>query len=76
MNLPDGQKILLRVDPTLPLHEIKEQICKQKKYIDSNRYTLRLPNKLDVPLLLGLSLAEYKTNQITLVHLKHGKRIL
>jgi hypothetical protein len=76
VNLPDGQKILLRVDPTLPLHEIKEQICKQKKYIDSNRYTLRLPNKLDVPLLLGLSLAEYKTNQITLVHLKHGKRIL
>ncbi len=73
MNLPDGQKILLRVDPTLPLHEIKEQICKQKKYIDSNRYTLRLPTKLDVPLLLGLSLAEYKTNQITLVHLKHGK---
>jgi len=76
VNLPDGQKILLRVDPTLPLHEIKEQICKQKKYIDSNRYTLRLPNKLDVPLLLGLSLAEYKTNQITLVHLKHGKQIL
>ncbi|CAF0872357.1 unnamed protein product [Adineta ricciae] len=71
VNLPDAQKILLRVDPTLPLHEIKEQICKQKRYVDSNRYTLRLPHKLDEPLLLGLSLAEYKTNEITLVRLKH-----
>ena len=70
MNLPDAQKILLRVDPTLPMHEIKEQICKQKKYAHSNEYTLRLPNKIDHPLLLGLSLAEYKTNELTLVHLK------
>ncbi|CAF1041993.1 unnamed protein product [Rotaria sordida] len=70
INLPDGQKILLRIDPTLPLYEIKEQICKQKKYIDSNRYTLRLPNKLDQPLLLGSSLAEYKTNELTLVRFK------
>ncbi|CAF2590601.1 unnamed protein product [Rotaria sp. Silwood2] len=70
INLPDGQKILLRIDPTLPLYEIKEQICKQKKYVDSNRYTLRLPNKLEQPLLLGLSLAEYKTNELTLVHLR------
>ncbi|CAF1315005.1 unnamed protein product [Adineta steineri] len=71
VNLPDAQKILLRVDPTLPLHEIKEQICKQKKYIDPSRYTLCLPNKLDKPLLLGLTLAEYKTNELTLVNLKH-----
>ncbi|CAF2569464.1 unnamed protein product [Rotaria sp. Silwood2] len=70
VNLPDAQKVLLRIDPTLPLYEIKEQICKQKKYINSNEYTLRLPNKLDQPLLLGLSLAEYKTNEITLVHNK------
>jgi hypothetical protein len=68
VNLPDAQKILLRVDPTLPLFEIKEQICKQKKYIHSNQYTLRLPNKLDQPLLLGLSLAEYKTNELTLIY--------
>jgi hypothetical protein len=73
VNLPDAQKILIRVDPTLPLYEIKEQICKQKKYTDSNRYTLRLPNKLDQPLSLGLSLAECKTNELTLVHLKYGK---
>lgn len=71
MNLPDAQKILLRVDPTLPLHEIKELICKQKKYAHSNEYTLRLPNKLDQPLLLGLSLAEYKTNELTLVQQPH-----
>lgn len=68
INLPDAQKILIRVDPTLPLHEIKEQICKQKKYTHSNEYTLRLPNKLDQPLALGLSLAECKTNELTLVH--------
>ncbi|CAF3389141.1 unnamed protein product [Rotaria socialis] len=71
VNLPDGQKIILRIDPNLPLHEIKEQICKQKKYIDSNRYTLRIPTKPDQRLLLGLSLAEYKTNELTLVHLKN-----
>jgi hypothetical protein len=29
-----------------------------------------LPNKLDEPLLLGLSLAEYKTNELTLIHNK------
>lgn len=73
MNLPDGQKILLRVDPTLPLYEIKERICKQKKYSDSSRYTLCLPNKLDRPLLLGLSLAECKTNELNLMYLKLGK---
>ncbi|CAF0928822.1 unnamed protein product [Rotaria sp. Silwood1] len=70
VNLPDAQKILLRIDPILPLYEIKEQICKQKKYTNSNQYTLRLPNKLDQPLLLGLSLAEYKTNELTLIHNK------
>ncbi|CAF1138503.1 unnamed protein product [Rotaria sordida] len=70
VNLPDAQKILLRIDPTLPLYDIKEQICKQKKYINSNQYTLRLPNKLDQPLLLGLSLAEYKTNELTLIYNK------
>ena len=70
VNLPDAQKILLRIDPTLPLHEIREQICKQKKYSHSNQYTLRLPDKLDQPLLLGLSLAEYKTNELTLVYTK------
>jgi hypothetical protein len=53
------------------LHEIKEQICKQKKYIHSNQYTLRLPNKIDQPLALGLSLAEYKTNELTLIHNKN-----
>ena len=62
------------MDPTLPLHEIKEEICKQKKYTHSNEYTLRLPNKLDEPLLLGLSLAEYKTNELTLVHLEHVEK--
>ena len=72
MNLPDAQKILLRVDPTLPLFEIKEQICKQKKYQDSHRYTFRLPTKIDQNLLLGLSLAEYKTNELTLVYLRQG----
>ncbi len=46
-------------------------ICKQMKYIHSNEYTLRLPNKLDQPLALGLSLAEYKTNELTLIHSKH-----
>jgi len=61
---------LIRVDPTLPLHEIKEQICKQKKYTHSNEYTLRLPDKLDQPLALGLSLAECKTNELTLIHSK------
>ncbi|CAF3490257.1 unnamed protein product [Adineta steineri] len=73
VNLPDAQKILIRVDPTLPLYEIKEQICKQKKYIHSHQYTLRLPNKLDKPLLLGLSLAEYKTNELTLIFNKDGQ---
>ncbi|UJR28307.1 hypothetical protein I4U23_009552 [Adineta vaga] len=73
VNLPDAQKILLRVDPTLPLFEIKEQICKQKKYIHSNQYTLRLPDKLDQPLLLGLSLAEYKTNELTLIYNKDSQ---
>ncbi|CAF0851355.1 unnamed protein product [Adineta ricciae] len=73
VNLPDAQKILLRVDPTLPLYEIKEQICKQKKYTQSNKYTLRLPSKLDQPLLLGLSLAEYKTNELTLVYHKDSQ---
>ena len=53
------------------MYEIKEQICKQKKYIHSNEYTLRLPNKLDQPLALGLSLAEYKTNELTLIHNKN-----
>ncbi|CAF4719426.1 unnamed protein product [Rotaria sp. Silwood1] len=72
INLPDGQKILLRIDPTLPLYEIKEQICKQKKYTDSNRYILCYPDRLNQPLLLGLSLAEYKTNILTLVRLKQG----
>ncbi|CAF3774556.1 unnamed protein product [Rotaria magnacalcarata] len=71
VNLPDGQKIILRIDPNLPLYEIKEQICKQKKYTDTNRYTLRIPTKPDQRLLLGLSLAEYKTNELTLVHLKN-----
>ncbi|CAF4732004.1 unnamed protein product, partial [Rotaria magnacalcarata] len=64
VNLPDAQKILLRIDPTLSLQEIKEQICKQKKYTNSNEYTLRLPSKLDEPVSLGLSLAEYKTNEL------------
>lgn len=68
--MPDAQKILLRVDPTLPLHEIKEQICKQKKYTNSHEYTLCLPNKIEESLLLGLSLAECKTNELTLVHLR------
>ena len=31
---------------------------------------MRLPTKLDQPLLLGLSLASYKTNELTLVHQK------
>lgn len=53
------------------MYEIKEQICKQKKYTHSNHYTLRLPNKLDHPLALGLSLAEYKTNELTLIYNKH-----
>ncbi|CAF1257651.1 unnamed protein product [Rotaria magnacalcarata] len=70
VNLPDAQKILLRIDPTLSLQEIKEQICKQKKYTNSNEYTLRLPSKLDEPVSLGLSLAEYKTNELTLLHQK------
>ncbi|CAF0962471.1 unnamed protein product [Didymodactylos carnosus] len=74
VNLPDQQKILLRVDPTLPLYELKEQICKQKHYSDTTKYTLRLPSKLQEPLLLGLSLAEYKTNELTLVHIKHDER--
>ncbi|CAF4762082.1 unnamed protein product, partial [Rotaria magnacalcarata] len=38
---------------------------------DTNRYTLRIPTKPDQRLLLGLSLAEYKTNELTLVHLKN-----
>jgi hypothetical protein len=70
VNLPDGQKILLRVDPTLPLYEIKEKICKQKKYADSSRYTLCLPSRPDKPLLLGLSLAECKTNELNLMYLR------
>lgn len=70
INLPDGQKILLRVDPNLPLYEIKERICKQKKYQDSNRYSLSLPSKPEKPLLLGLSLAECKTNELNLVYLR------
>ena len=64
---------MLRVDPTLSLHEIKEQICQQKKYTHSNQYTFCLPNKLNQPLLLGLSLAEYKTNELTLVYNKNFK---
>ncbi|CAF0854504.1 unnamed protein product [Didymodactylos carnosus] len=74
VNLPDQQKILLRVDPTLPLYEIKEQICKQKQYTDTSKYTLRLPTKLHDPLLLGLSLAEYKTNELMLVHVKQDEK--
>lgn len=70
INLPDGQKILLRVDPNLPLYEIKERICKQKKYKDSARYSLSLPSKPEKPLLLGLSLAECKTNELNLVYLR------
>jgi len=70
INLPDGQKILLRVDPNLPLYEIKERICKQKKYKDSARYSLSLPSRPEKPLLLGLSLAECKTNELNLVYLR------
>lgn len=73
INLPDGQKILLRVDPNLPLYEIKERICKQKKYKDSARYSLSLPSRPEKPLLLGLSLAECKTNELNLVYLRSGK---
>lgn len=67
--------MILRIDPTLPLYEIKEQICKQKKYANSNLYTLRLPTRVEQPLLLGLSLAEYKTKELTLVRLHQGKFI-
>ncbi|VVC25140.1 Hypothetical protein CINCED_3A013702 [Cinara cedri] len=66
VHLPRNQLYVARISPKTQLSQILKQVCFEKN-LDSAKYTLRKPDKLNEPLDLGKSLVDYKIQQLSLV---------
>ncbi|XP_026812086.1 cordon-bleu protein-like 1 isoform X3 [Rhopalosiphum maidis] len=66
VHLPRNQLYVSRISPKTPLNNILKQVCFEKN-LDSTKYTLRKPDKLNEPLDLSKTLVEYKLQQLSLV---------
>ncbi|OQV16115.1 hypothetical protein BV898_09751 [Hypsibius exemplaris] len=68
INLPHGQKTMLRVSPKQTLQTILGEICVERG-LDERAFTLRNPRKPNQPLDMYRSLADEGTKEITMVQL-------
>ncbi|XP_025206337.1 cordon-bleu protein-like 1 isoform X2 [Melanaphis sacchari] len=66
VHLPRNQLYVSRISPKTQLSNILKQVCFEKN-LDSTKYTLRKPDKLNEPLDLSKTLVEYKLQQLSLV---------
>ncbi|XP_050535469.1 uncharacterized protein LOC126902353 isoform X2 [Daktulosphaira vitifoliae] len=66
VHLPRNQLYVARISPKTQLSTILKQVCSEKN-LDSAKYTLRKPDKLNESLELTKTLEEYKLQQLTLV---------
>ncbi|KAL8624091.1 hypothetical protein ACOMHN_036094 [Nucella lapillus] len=67
INLPGGQKAVMRVSPQMTLGQVLERVC-QDKSLDTRRYTLQHPaTPHTAPLHLHQTIADSKLAEINLV---------
>ena len=67
INLPGGQKAVMRISPQLTLEQVFARVC-QDKSLDSRRYTLQHPTNPLTPLNLKATIADSKLSEINLIH--------
>ncbi|XP_070211400.1 protein cordon-bleu-like isoform X1 [Littorina saxatilis] len=67
INLPGGQKAVMRISPQLTLEQVFARVC-QDKSLDSRRYTLQHPANPLSPLDLKATIAQSKLSEINLIH--------
>jgi hypothetical protein len=66
INLPGGQKAVMRISPQLTLEEVFAKVC-QDKSLDSRRYTLQHPSNPLQPLDLKATIADSRLTEINLI---------
>ena len=67
INLPGGQKAVMRISPQLTLEQVFARVCHDKS-LDSRRYTLQHPSNPLQPLDLKATIAQSKLNEINLIN--------
>ncbi|KAK7499370.1 hypothetical protein BaRGS_00009345, partial [Batillaria attramentaria] len=67
INLPGGQKAVMRISPHLTLEQVFAKVC-QDKSLDTRRYTLQHPTNPMAPLNLKATIADSKLSEINLIH--------
>lgn len=69
VNLPRGQKIVVRVSPAMTLADLVMSVCRDKGLdLDLHRYVLQIPGKPGMPVDLNSTVQEagvYEMNLVT-----------
>ncbi|XP_034304915.2 protein cordon-bleu isoform X2 [Magallana gigas] len=66
VNLPGGQKKVLRISPQLTLEQVRAQLC-QERQLDPSRLVFQLPTSPGQQLSLGTTISELPANEVNLV---------
>ncbi|XP_052681651.1 uncharacterized protein LOC128162468 isoform X8 [Crassostrea angulata] len=66
VNLPGGQKKVLRISPQLTLEQVRAQLC-QERQLDPSRLVFQLPTSPGQQLSLGTTISELQANEVNLV---------
>lgn len=66
VNLPGGQKKVLRISPQSTLEQVRAQLC-QERQLDPSRLVFQLPTSPGQQLSLGTTISELPTNEVNLV---------
>ncbi|PVD31148.1 hypothetical protein C0Q70_10426 [Pomacea canaliculata] len=66
INLPGGQKTVMRINPNLTLEQVLVKVC-QEKHLEAPRYTFQHLNNPLTPLNMKSSVTEYRLTEINLI---------
>ena len=69
VNLPRGQRMVLRVNIETKLSEILTIVCNEKD-LDSFEHELRHPKNLNEELDLNLTLAQYSCSEVKVINIR------